>query len=216
MPKDRARIKGKVTATVFRLNDEGLKRNALINRDPNLTDQEKKAKRIQLIEEFGSVKTFKPKGFRKLLGLAGKPMASVNHNIVTDEGDALIADLMCNTPVRIKVDYTNGYIAVGTGYVSESKSAIWVTTPTGSAEQMDSGYPQLKDPWGTGNDNVTVYKSTFEAGELNATGINEAVLANNTTEGTADCLAYAQITPSVDVTTADTLQITWEITFTGA
>jgi len=123
---------------------------------------------------------------------------------------------MCTTPVRTKVDNANGYIAVGTGYVSESKSAVWVTTPTGSAEEMDVGYPQLKDPWGTGNDNVTVYKSTFEAGELNATGINEAVLANNTTEGTADCLAYAQITPSVDVTTADTLQITWEITFTGA
>ena len=31
-----------------------------------------------------------------------------------------------------------------------------------------------------------------------------------------DTLAYAEITPAVNVTTADTLEITWEITFLGA
>jgi len=64
MLRDKAKIKGKVTATVFKLDDEGLRRKAVIDKDPNLTDQEKKAKRIQLIEEFGIVKNFEPRDCR--------------------------------------------------------------------------------------------------------------------------------------------------------
>ena len=52
------------------------------------------------------------------------------------------------------------------------------------------------------------YKATFEAGDLNDTGIDEAILESTT----PDCMAYAQITPTVDVSTSDTLEVTWEIT----
>lgn len=144
-------------------------------------------------------------------------MVMVNHNIVTDEGDALIADIMANTPAKTKVDNTNGYIEVGTGWTGTTpKANASCNTPTGNPEVMDATYPKLKGSFGAADDNVTQYRATFEAGDLNASGIDEAALINNSTAASAECLAYAQINPSVDVTTADTLQVDWEITFLGA
>lgn len=135
---------------------------------------------------------------------------SVNHNIVTNQGDALIADALSNTPARTKVDNASGVIQVGTGYVDNGKTST-LQTSTGAPEPMDSGYPQPKGAWSTANDNVTVYRATWEPGDLNQTGINEAELGNGT-----DVMAYAQITPAVDVTSTDILQVTWELTFLGA
>lgn len=163
----------------------------------------------------GEIKRFKPTWWRKLLGLPGKEMIVVNHNIVTDEGDALIADIMSQTPAKTKVDSTNGHIEVGTGFTSEAKSTLSCATPTGSPEVMDATYPQQKGAFGAANDNVTVYRATFEAGDLNQTGIDEAALINNATAASAECLAYAQISPAIDVSSSDTLQVTWELTFTG-
>ena len=142
---------------------------------------------------------------------------SINHNIVTNEGDALIADLMAQTPARTKVDNSNGYIAVGTGWTGTTpKTNTAVNTPTGSPEGMDATYPVLKGTWGNTDDNVVQYRATFEAGDLTATGIDEAGLGNNAVEATGDNLAYAQISPSVDVAVTDTLQVDWELTFLGA
>jgi hypothetical protein len=76
---------------------------------------------------------------------------------------------------------------------------------------MDATYPVTKGAWAAADDNVIVYKATFEAADLNDTGIDEAILDNGT-----DALAYAQITPAVDVSTSDTLEVTWEITALGA
>jgi hypothetical protein len=164
----------------------------------------------------GEIKRHPRTWWQKLLGLPGTPMMGTNHNIVTDEGDALIADAMSDTPTQTKVDGTNGYIEVGTGFTSESKSQTSCLTPTGSPELMDSGYPQPKGAFGAADDNVTVYVATFEAGDLNDTGIDEAALINNSTATAAECLAYAQINPAVNVGTSDTLEVTWELTFTGA
>jgi hypothetical protein len=79
---------------------------------------------------------------------------------------------------------------------------------------LDSGYPALKAAWGSTGDTTITYRATFAAGALNANGVNEACLLNGNDAG-AVCLAYAQITPVVNVTTADTLQILWEITILG-
>lgn len=149
--------------------------------------------------------------FERLLGLSAKPMISVNHNIVTDEGDAIIADLMQETPERTKFDNTNAVIGVGTGFVTELKSTDALVTQTGADEAMDATYPQTKGAWAAADDNVIVYVSTFEAGDLNDTGIDEAILSNGT-----DTQAYAEISPAVNVTTADTLEVTWEVTLLGS
>lgn len=141
----------------------------------------------------------------------------VNHNIVTDEGDALVADLMAQTPARTKVDNTNGHIEVGTGWTGTTpKQNTSCNTPTGNPEVMDATYPVLKGTWGNTDDNVVQYRATFEAGDLNQTGINEAALINNSVAASGDCLAYGQITPAVDVSSTDTLQVDWELTFLGA
>jgi hypothetical protein len=142
---------------------------------------------------------------------------SENHNIVTDEGDALVADIMSKTPARTKVDGTNGYIAVGTGWTGTTpKANTTLNTPTGSPKLMTSPYPQQKGSFGAANDNVTQYRTIFTAGDLNASGINECIIYNNVTPASADALAYAQLTPSVNMTTSDTLQIDWELTFLGS
>jgi hypothetical protein len=161
----------------------------------------------------GSVKRRAPRWYQCLLGLPGSPMIVVNHNIVTDQGDALIADLLATSPARQKVDNTNGRMTVGTGWTGTTpKQNTACNTATGSAEALDATYPKLKGSWGAANDNVTQYQATWEAGDLNATGIDEVALHNTT----VDNLAYAQINPAVDVTTADTLTVLWEITATGA
>jgi hypothetical protein len=79
---------------------------------------------------------------------------------------------------------------------------------------LDAGYPVLGAAWGNAGDTTAIYRATFDVGALNANGINEACLLNGDGSG-ANCLAYAQITPSVNVTESDTLQVLWEIKIEG-
>jgi hypothetical protein len=172
---------------------------------------------IKVFDKDGNIKRFEPNFIQKLLGLPGRQMLIENHNIVTDEGDALIADLMADSPAKTKVNNTNGKIMVGTGWTGTTpKANTWLNTPTGTAEALDSTYPKVKGSFGAANDNVVQYRATFEAGDLNASGIDEVVLANAATDGAGEVLAYAEITPAVNITTADTLQVDWEITLLGA
>jgi len=172
---------------------------------------------VRVFGPDGKIKRFPQTWWQKLLGLPGSPMYIVNHNIVTDEGDALVADILAQTPARVKVDNTNGHIEVGTGWTGTTpKANASCNTPTGSPEVMDATYPQVVGAFGAANDNQVRYRSTFEAGDLNATGIDEAALLNNASAASADCLAYAEITPAVNVTTSDTLEVTWTLTFLGA
>ena len=159
----------------------------------------------------GEIKRFEPRWWEKLLGFSGRKMQVTNHNIVTDEGDALIVDLLQETPERTKVDFTNGVIGVGTGFITELKTTDALVTQTGADEQLDSGYPMTKGDWGAADDAIVQYRATFEVGDLNDTGIDEALLGNGT-----DTLAYAEITTPVDVSSTDTLQVDWELTLLGA
>jgi hypothetical protein len=137
------------------------------------------------------------------------------HNIVTREGDALIADALLQSPNKTKVTSASGFIQVGTGWTGNStKTNTRCNTATGNMKALDSGYPALKAAWGSTGDTTLVYRATFGAGTLNANNVNEACLLNG--NGTsANCLAYAQITPSVNITVSDTLQVLWEITILG-
>jgi hypothetical protein len=138
-----------------------------------------------------------------------------HHNIVTREGDALIAEALLASPNRTKVSNANGFIQVGTGWTGNStKTNTRCNTPTGNMKSLDGGYPAPAVSWGNTGDTTVVYRATFEAGILDANGINGACLMNGNGVG-ADCLAYAQITPSVNVTASDTLQVVWEIAILG-
>jgi hypothetical protein len=135
------------------------------------------------------------------------------HNIVTTQGDGLIADLMQNTPVKQKLDNTHGYIVVGTGWTGTNvKNNAWVNTQTGTPKPLSVGYPQLSAAYPNA---VVNYQVLFIAGDLNASGINEVALCNGAVNGVSNCLAYAQISPSLTVTSSDTLQVLWQITLLG-
>jgi hypothetical protein len=165
---------------------------------------------VRVLDSNGNIKRRKPGIFRRLLKLPGKKMESIHHNIITYEGDALIADWVSKTPVKSKLMY----MQVGTGWTGNSpKSNTGCNSPTGSRFGMASWYPKIKGNFGSDDDNVTVYKSIFMQEELNANGINEIVLMNAYSGG--DCLAYAQIVPEVNVTLNDSLTVEWEITFLG-
>ena len=170
---------------------------------------------VRVLDKDGNVKRRAPCWFRRLLKLPGRLMEYRHHNIVTREGDALIADALLASPARTKVTSANGFIQIGTGWTGNStKNNTRCNTPTGSMRALDSGYPVLKAAWGNSGDTTVTYRATFSAGILNANGINEACLLNG--NGTsANSLAYAQINPSVNVTASDTLQVLWEITILG-
>src|SRR5215510_3028205 len=170
---------------------------------------------IQVLDKDGNVKRRKPGFFRRMLGLQGRQLIHRHHNIVTREGDALIADALLVSPAKTKVSSISGFIQIGTGWTGNStKNNTRCNTPNGNMKALDSGFPALKAVWGNSGDTTVTYRATFEAGVLNANGINEACLLNGNGTG-ANCLAYAQITPSVNVTASDTLQVLWEITILG-
>jgi len=170
---------------------------------------------VRVLDESGNVKRKAPGWFGRMLKLQGRLMMFCHHNIVTREGDALLADALLASPTKTKVSSASGYIQVGTGWTGNStKNNTRCNTPTGNMKALDSGYPALFATWGNTGDTTVTYRATFAAGNLNANSINEACLLNGNGT-TANCLAYAQINPSVNVTNLDTLQILWEITILG-
>jgi len=170
---------------------------------------------VRVFDKDGNIKRRMPGWFGRLLKMRGRLMEYRHHNIVTREGDALIADALLASPTRTKVTSSSGFIQVGTGWTGNgTKTNTRCNTATGSMRALDSGFPALKAAWGSTGDTTVTYRATFAAGALAANGINEACLLNG--NGTAaNCLAYAQITPAVNVTAADTLQVLWEITILG-
>jgi hypothetical protein len=170
---------------------------------------------VRVLDGAGNVKRRAPGLFRRLFKLPGRIMEYRHHNIVTREGDALIADALLASPTKTKVASASGYIQIGTGWTGNStKTNTRCNTPTGSMKALDANYPALTAAWGNTGDTTVTYRATFAAGTLNANGINEACLLNGN-DPSAHCLAYAQITPSVNVTASDTLQVLWEITILG-
>jgi len=170
---------------------------------------------IQVFDGHGKLKRKSPGLLRRLLGLQGRLMAQTFHNVITREGDALIADALLAVPAKNKVSSANGFIQVGTGWTgSNTKTNTRCNAPTGNMIALDNGCPALTAAWGNNGDTTLVYRASFGAGALNADNINEACLLNGN-DITANCLAYAQISPSVNVTESDTLQVLWEISILG-
>jgi hypothetical protein len=140
------------------------------------------------------------------------------HNIITAQGDALIADQLSGTNARTHVTNASGYIVIGTGFTgSNIKNQTWVMTQTGSPQALSVGYPQLQGTWGNTGQNIVIYQCLFPQGSLNVIGINEAAIVTASTQGAnTSCLAYAQVVNSVNVSPSDTLLVTWNITFLGS
>ena len=170
---------------------------------------------VRVLDKDGNIKRRSPGWFGRIFNLPGRLMEYRHHNIVTREGDAMIADALLSAPSKTKITSASGFIQVGTGWTGNStKTNTRCNTATGNMKALDNDYPALKAAWGNNGDTAVTYRATFAAGALTANGINEACLLNGNGAG-ANCLAYAQITPSVNVTASDTLQVLWEITILG-
>jgi hypothetical protein len=202
--KDKARIKGKVTAAVT--GNFGEPRYFDLQWARDLYQSCGISKKL-----LRNLRYIAMVYIRELLSLKHPLMIAVIHNLVTNQGDALLVDGLSTTPARTLLNNANAVIGVGTGYTSVGKGTTGLTTQTGSDEAMDATYPKQKGAWGAANDSVIQFQSTFEAGDLNASGIDEAAVGNGT-----DNLAYVEISPALNVTAADTLAVLWEITFLGA
>jgi hypothetical protein len=57
---------------------------------------------IRVLDKDGNVKRRPQNWFRRLLRIPGKPCEQKYHNIVTREGDALIADALLASPTKAK------------------------------------------------------------------------------------------------------------------
>ena len=139
-----------------------------------------------------------------------------NHNIVTTQGDSYIADLLSLSPARQKINDTNCYVVLGTGYTGvNNKNQTWVNTQTGSGQLVSSTYPQLVGTWGNSGQNILNFVFLFAAGSLNVVGINEACITSANVQGSSTtCLSYVNV-PSQNVSISSTLQITWQLTLLG-
>jgi hypothetical protein len=164
----------------------------------------------------GNIKRQNTGVLRRLLHIPGKKMVYRHHNTITVWGEALIANWMLAEPTEPKITETTGYILVGTGWKGDfPKVNKSCNKATGTYQKLTAGYPKTQDPFGGNGQGIVLYEATFPVGSLNAAGINEAALLNGNNE-TASCLAYAQVLPAVDVTSADSLTIDWEIMITGS
>jgi hypothetical protein len=205
MIQDRMAITGRIKATVRTADGEIKRWNAQVHLQ-HIRDKFKTKEWLQILWSLF---------FLPIDAILYRQMISQWHNIVTDYGDALIADLMSMTPVKQKLDNTHGYVEVGTAYsaTAAKQQNAGTHTPTGARKVMSSTYPKQKGAFAAANDNVVQYRANFGAGDLNAT-INEAALLNASTSG--ECLAYGHITPDAVVSTSDTLEVDWELTILGA
>jgi hypothetical protein len=120
-------------------------------------------------------------------------------NVFTDAGDAHVADQMQSTPAEAAMSH----MAVGT--VTTTLTAGDTTLGGETDRNALTSFVQ-----GTGaNDNKVVYIGDWAAADATA-ALTEAGIFNSSTGGTMLC---AQTFSVINKGAADTLQITWTVTF---
>jgi hypothetical protein len=118
MPSDKMGIQGKVEAVVFTF-PEGKAQELLYQKETMIRMDDKRG--LNLFMKKWCKR--RQAGFwRKLFRMRGPMMISKHHNIVTNEGDALIADLLQNVTERTKLDNANAVIGVGTSVLMK----LWI------------------------------------------------------------------------------------------
>lgn len=137
------------------------------------------------------------------------------HNVVTDKGDALFSSLAYTAAPTFQMKLGSTATAVSKTY---DNAGAWIADadrPSASAQQaMDATFPKVG-----GSANIVQFKVTYEAGEATGTS-NRVALVDSTESNPSDgTKTYAiALLPDKPVVkgAADTLAITWTITFLGA
>ncbi len=166
--------------------------------------------RVLVVGKDGEIKKYPRSFWRKLLGLPAKLMFVKNHNTITVQGEKLLADWMLGVPTKPRITDATGFIQVGTGWTGTSpKQNTRCNTPFTTMQQISTEFPELTEA-----ENGVMYKAVFPADFFLTRTLNEICLLNGNTE-LAECLAYAELSPAVPITSSDTLTIEWDIAFEG-
>ena len=139
----------------------------------------------------------------------------VTHNLVTDVGDQYLATKIHGAPTVMD----DMKLGTATTAVTKSGAGSFVAVAdyiSGSAHACDNSTPKQ----GATAD-IVQYEHTWAAGEATNATINRVGIVDNTTDaGEGDAthtLAIALLDPKpVAKGAADTLKVTWDITFLGA
>ena len=140
--------------------------------------------------------------------------AGETDNIVTDKGDALFASLAYTAAPTFNIRLGKTATAASKTY---DNAGGWIADADSEADGqqgMDSTYPKVG-----ASANIVQFRTTFDAGDATATW-NRAALVDSTESNPSDgTLTYAiALLPDRPVVkgAADTLEITWTISFLGA
>jgi hypothetical protein len=139
----------------------------------------------------------------------------VTHNLVTGNGDQYCAKKLYSAPTLMTA------MKLGTATTAPAKTGAgsFVAVAdyvSGSAHACDESSPKAG-----GTNDIVTFIHTWAAGEATNSTINRVAIVDNTTDaGEADAthtLSAALMNPApVAKGAADTLKITWNITFLGA
>lgn len=141
-------------------------------------------------------------------------------NIVTTQGDNYFVDQLSDS-TGAAVDL----MALGTGSGNVGKADTWVSGPFANNGSAAAGKGSVAAVTNSGTPGNLQYVGTFAAGYATKDGITRAILTNldpsgngnGTPNGTTTfCVAHGTISPTVNKGAADSLVITWDVTFLGS
>ncbi len=161
----------------------------------------------------------------------GRKYRYITHNIVTNDGDKHYAEKGENQGNRNSTDgftfsgdgsLSSGVMILGTSGIAPTKAAIFshlTTAVADSRKEFDNGYPQTSDPDSdnpTSGVDVLSFRTSYLTTEANASGIDRVMITESgTTIASGTVLMYATFATSVNKTSADTLKVFVNHTFTG-
>ena len=138
-------------------------------------------------------------------------------NLITDYGDEVYAARGIGT----SEDPATG-MRLGTGTTAVAKNgagAAIVTYVSESSKEFDATFPSLSDK-GAGSGHRITHQTTWDAGEATEDGIAEVVITNiaiaDVAGSAGDTISRALLSPAVDKSADDTLEIEWHHDFQGA
>ena len=138
----------------------------------------------------------------------------VTHNLVTDQGDDFAKSAIYTAA------YTAWGMKLGTAATAASKSGAgsYVASGdyiSGSAQALDDSTPKEG-----ASANICQFRNQWAAGEATNATINRVGITDNTSDaGEADAthtFSMAQFSATIDKGAADTLTVTWNVTYLGA
>ncbi len=138
----------------------------------------------------------------------------VTHNLVTDQGDDLAKSAIYTAA------YTAWGMKLGTATTAAAKNGAGSFVAagdyiSGSAQALDDSTPKEG-----ASANICQFRNQWAAGEATNNNINRVGITDNTTDaGEADAThtySMAVFAASIDKGAADTLTVTWNVTYLGA